>query len=459
MATIEEVLKRGWQLHQSGNVDDAEEIYRKVLAQVPQSPEALVYLGIVQFDQHRFEDSCASYREALQIRDHFPIAWNNLGNTLRMMGEVEESERCFIKALDQDPNYLSAYKNRGTLWVWNGDIEQGLDWYEAALKIAPNDPEVLRNLGVIYLLLGNYDEGWPKYRWRWNMPEAYRPNCRAPLWQGESLTGKTILLYPEQGRGDAIHFVRMTKVLADQGAKVILQCESEMIPLFNSASGVSHLITSESPIPVVDYHASLIDVVDVWYTLHQELPFATDSIQDGYLDVSDALTQYWADWLNENHPTKRGQKRIGINWQGNRLHHADVYRSVKLETLGPLAAMEHLQLVNLQFGFGIEQLAEVGFGDSVIRLPEDTDATGGAFTDTAAVVKNLDAIVTTDTALAHLAAAVGTKVYLLLGRIPDWRWLMNGSSTPWYPQMQLIRQETMGDWSHVIRHCCDELSI
>ncbi len=403
MPTIAEVLQGGWRLHQSGRLEDAEQIYRRVLAKIPDQPEALVYLGIAQFDQRQFDQSAASYRRALAIRSEFPIAWNNLGNSLRMLGQVNEAEACFAKALEQDPQYLSAYKNRGTLWIWSGEIERGMQWYQRGLELDPQNAELHRNLGVIHLLLGNYHVGWPEYRWRWQMPGAIRPQVAAPLWQGEPLQGKTILLYPEQGRGDAIQFVRMTKVLSDSGARVVFRCPANLIPLFTSAHGVQMLLPEGAAIGPVDYHASLIDAVDVWYTLHHQMPYAGELADAGYLNVSAALVAYWQRWL-DSLPNLSAQK-VGINWQGNPDHHADVYRSLPLAALQPLSKLPGVSLFSLQFGFGSEQLEGCDFADAIVRLPDDVDSSGGAFTDTAAIIKNLDVVVTSDTAIAHLAGA------------------------------------------------------
>jgi tetratricopeptide (TPR) repeat protein len=453
MPTIAEVLQGGWRLHQSGRLAEAEQIYRRVLKQIPDQPEALVYLGIVQFDQRQFDQSADSYRRALAIRDAFPIAWNNLGNSLRMLGQIDEAEACFVKALEQDPQYLSAHKNRGTLWVWSGEIERGMQCYQQGLTLDPHDAELHRNLGVINLLSGNYDVGWPEYRWRWQMPGATRPPVAAPLWQGEPLPGKTILLYPEQGRGDSIQFVRMTKLLSDSGARVVLRCAANMIPLFTSAHGVATLLPAEAVIPPVDYHASLIDAVDVWYTQHHQLPYAGELAAGGYLNVSAELIAYWQRWL-DSLPHLSGRK-VGINWQGNPGHHADVYRSLPLAALQPLAKLRDVSLFSLQFGFGSEQLEECDFADAIIRLPADVDGSGGAFTDTAAIIKNLDVVVTSDTALAHLAGALGVRVIMMLGKVPDWRWLTKGETTPWYPSMQLVRQPQMGDWDAVVKQVAE----
>ena len=450
MPTVEAVLQQGWRLHQAGRIDEAAAVYRHVLTQAPRSAEAHVYLGIAHFDQRDFPGSVQSYREALAIRDRFPVAWNNLGNSLRMLGEIDEAESCFVRALEQQPGYLSALKNRGTLWVWTGEIERGLHWYQEALKVKPDDPELHRNLGVIHLLLGNLDVGWPEYRWRWSMPGMRRPPTSAPFWQGEELDGKTVLLYPEQGCGDTIQFVRMVTELHEAGARVILECPQRMIPLLRSTRGIEQLLPEGAVIPAVDYHLSLIDAVDVWYCSRGELPLNVDTAK-GYLDVDGVRIEQWRQWLDGNVPRKEGRAiRVGINWQGNPGHHADVYRSLPLESFRPLADQPDLHLVSLQFGTGSGDIDACPFGDRIVRLPAEIDVSTGAFVDTAAVIKNLDVVVTSDTAIAHLSGAVGVPVQLMLGRVPDWRWQLESDSTPWYETMTLVRQRNIGDWNEVV---------
>ncbi|WP_182870450.1 tetratricopeptide repeat protein [Rhodopirellula sp. JC639] len=456
MPSVADVLSQGWKVHQAGKIEDALRVYQHVIKQAPRNPEAHVYLGIALFDQRRYDESINAYRTALQLKDQFPIAWNNLGNSLRMTGAVEESDACFEKAHALDPNYLSVYKNRGTLWIWSGEIERGLAWYEKGLKIAPDDPELHRNLGVIYLLLGDFERGWAEYRWRWKMGGLRRPQTHAPLWKGEPISGRSILLYPEQGRGDEMHFIRIASVLAAEGARVVVQTAPQMIPLFTSVHGVQTLLPVGSQLPPVDYHASFLDAVDGWFQANGKLPYGADSFFQrgnhcGYLNVSDPLVNYWHHWMEKNAMGKDHRKRIGIAWQGNPKHHADVYRSIALEELRPLAEDESLHLVSLQFGFGSEQLDQADFGDSISRLPDDTDTSGGAFTDTAAVMKNLDHVVTTDTSVAHLAGALGVPTTVMLGRVPDWRWLREGDQTPWYPSMRLVRQREMGHWSDAVQ--------
>ncbi len=465
MNTLQSALEQAWQTHQAGNVAAAEAVYRQVLARQPQNAAAHVYLGIALFDQRRFLESAAAYRSALAITPGFPISWNNLGNTLRMLGDVEQADACFQKALDLQPNYLSPLKNRGTLWVWAGEIEKGLASYCQALQLAPDEPELHRNLGVIYLLQERYAEGWPEYRWRWRCLPGGRPEHPFPLWHGEDLQGKTILLYPEQGIGDAIQFVRVGQTLRAAGARTILRCGANLIPLFSSAPAIDLLIPDSVPLSQmatgpIDFHASLMDVVDAWDDRTGELATATGghgATGGAYLGVSESLTDYWRRGLDASLPRQAGQRRIGICWQGNPQHHADVYRSIPLSEFRPLAEMPEVSLVSLQHGPGSEQLSQVDFAAAIARLPASIDQSGGAFLDTAAIIQNLDLVITIDTSTAHLAGALGVPVWLLLGRVPDWRWLQTGDTTPWYPSMRLFRQSQIGQWSDVFDRVVSQL--
>lgn len=489
MASIGEVLTHAWKIHQSGNVDAAMKLYRGVLDQIPDSAEAWVYLGIGQFDQRDFSGSVVSYRRALKIRDHFPIAWNNLGNSLRMLGEIDEAERCFDKALTQQPDYLSALKNRGTLWVWNGDVERGLKWYQRGLQIEPNNAELHRNLGVISLLMGDYARGFNEFRWRWQMPGVARPPIAAwwqsagihvPVWSGQPLKNQKIIIYPEQGLGDAIHFIRVASALKQSGAAVVAVCQTSMLPLFAGVPGIDELVPDDHSGGVVhpsllqaDYQGSFIEVLDGLFQRDGQIYFGDELFEPpgsdsphgkGYLQVDDAAVARWSAWMDNTlgdsvlDDSQPRRLRIGINWQGNREHHADVYRSVKLDVFRPLIECDRFDMVNMQFGHGIEQLETAGYRDNVLRLPSTLDQSTGRFVDTAAVLRALDALVTTDTAIAHLAGALGVRTHLLLGRVPDWRWLMTGDSTRWYPNTRITRQSEFGHWSKPVAEIIGQLA-
>lgn len=466
MSSTASELERAWQNHQAGNLRQAEAVYRQVLQKNPQHAAAWVYLGLAHYDQRRFDQAADAYRAAIRWQPQFPIAWNNLGNALRMMGALQEADECFGTALQQQPNYLSPLKNRGTLWVWNGDIDRGLEAYRQALALAPDDPELHRNLGIIYLLQQNYQQGWPEYRWRWRLNPAGRSRLPLPVWNGEDPAGKTFLLYPEQGLGDAIQFVRAAQTLQQAGASVVLQCAANLVPLLSSVPGIGCIVPDQlSPADLgigrLDYQASLIDVVDFWYQRSGRLatdflPIASGSAKNpAYLAVPDSLVDYWRRRLFSQ--PSGGRRRVGICWQGNPDFHADVYRSAPLETMRPLVDPAAIELYSLQFGFGTEQLAACSFADQVRQLPADIDRSAGAFWDTAAIIRNLDLVISVDTSTGHLAAALGTPVWLALAIVPDWRWTLTGSQTAWYPTMRLFRQQAQQQWSAVFQQMATEI--
>jgi tetratricopeptide (TPR) repeat protein len=496
MPSVGEVLQQGWQIHQSGNVDAAMQLYRGVLHQLPDSAEAWVYLGIAQFDLRDFVGSAESYRKALALKDQFPIAWNNLGNSLRMLGEIDEAEKCFEKSLTQQPNYLSALKNRGTLWVWNGEVQRGLQWYARGLEIDPNNAELHRNLGVISLLMGDYRRGFDEFRWRWRMPGMLRPaiasawqaaGIHVPVWSGEELAGRTIVIYPEQGLGDAIHFIRVAAALKASGATVVVICSDKLIPLFRTAPGIDELVAEVLPsatggnemaagmamlhgqLTQANYQGSFLEILEGLFRRDGAIYFGPELFTpaqrppartSGYLSASEEAIKHWPEWLATARKDPSSTKPIiGINWQGNREHHADVYRSVQLEVYRPLVESGEFEIVNMQFGHGVEQLETVDFADTILRLPETLDQSTGQFMDTAAVLCSLDAMVTTDTAIAHLAGSLGVRTHLLLGRVPDWRWLMQGETTAWYPNTIISRQTEFGQWSAPVQRIIERLRI
>jgi|694.fasta_scaffold02766_16 tetratricopeptide (TPR) repeat protein len=453
-------LQHAWSLHQSGEVIEAESIYRDVIAKDPGHAAAYVYLGIAQHDRKLFKDSVESYRAALKFQPLFPIAWNNLGNSLRMVDQLEEADFCFEQALRQNPNYLSPLKNRGTLWIWAGEIERGLEWYRRALRIVPDEPELHRNLGVIYLLQQRYAEGWHEYRYRWHFMPEVRVGGGGKIWEGEDPSGKVFLLYPEQGIGDAIQFVRAAHSLKLAGATTVVRCDPKLLPLFSSIGGIDMLIpdglaASEMGVPDFHYQASFIEVVDRLYGRTGAL--ATDfaavtMCSKAYIEVSETLAGYWGRQF------QLPGLKVGICWQGNPDFHADVYRSVPLKRFASIVDVPGVNFVSLQYGYGSEQLKEVSFCSQIQKLPEGIDRSAGAFLDTAAIIRNLDLVITIDTSTAHLAGALGVPVWLILGRVPDWRWREQGEVTAWYPTMRLFRQSQVGHWEELFAEIALELS-
>ena len=439
-----------WQIHQKGQHSEAEAIYREVLSRVPKESNAWCFLGIALHDQRRYDEAVEAYERALKLNPNFPVALNNLGNSLRYVQQLERADECFRKAIELKPDYLNAYKNRGTLHVWTGKMEQGLECYQQGLKVNPNEAELHRNLGVIYLLQGRFEEGWEEYRWRWKVGDLHRPFSNVAVWKGQEIKGRTILLSAEQGLGDTFNFVRFARVLRELGAKTIVSSQHHLLPLLGNSPELGPTVPNNQPFTTpIHYQCSLLDVADV-------LKISLDSIPrfEQYLKPNEELLGKWTEKMSAT----SAKLRIGISWQGNPDHQADMFRSFPLKSFEPLSEIDGVELWSLQAGFGTEQL-QTWKGSKSIRTVEGLDSNSGAFMDSAAIMKSLDLFITSDTALAHLGGALGVPTWIALNYMPDWRWLLERDDSPWYPSIRLFRQTTMGDWHSVFQRICSEIRI
>jgi len=444
MPTTDEVLLQAWQVHQQGNAAHAEQVYRSVLQREPNHVNGWCYLGIALHDLKRYAESAAAYERSLSLQPNFPIALNNLGNTLRYLGRVEEADAAFQRALDLSPEYFNAYRNRGTLHAWTGRIDFAFKYYYQAMQLNPNDSELHRNLGVIHLLQGNFRDGWQEYDYRWRCSEAIKQPYVQPKWNGQPLQGKTVLLYSEQGLGDTIHFIRFAKSLKRLGATTIVHAQPPLVALLQCCHGIDYLIPNTLPVDqAFDYHCSMLDVAKVLQIDSTNVPNEVP-----YIHIPKHLVDYWSQALTKALPPAK--LRVGMVWQGNPDHQADMFRSFPLNTLAPLADLDGIQLISLQRGKGTEQLKNWSSSNRIFCLPDEMDQSRGAFMDTSAIVHFLDLVVTSDTSMAHLAGALGKTTYVLLGYTPDWRWLLDRPDSPWYPTCRLFRQPKVGDWGSVV---------
>lgn len=439
-------LQQGWKLHQAGRPADAEKIYRELLESEPGNANGWCFLGLAFQDQGRHEEAIAAYHRALKLSPRFTIALNNLGNTYQSLCRFSEAIACFDSALEIEPDYVNALKNKGTALTWAGRLEAAEECYGEGLVLAPDDPELHKNLGIIRLLQGRFAEGWSGYEWRWRTGEMGSQDLATPRWDGQSLEGKTILLTAEQGFGDTIQFVRYAAVLKNRydDCRVVVACQNELLPLLGSFQGADLVVDRAiRPFPEHDCFCPLLSVPAVIEEREETIP------GDGpYLGVDEKLVVEWGKRLSPYQGF-----RIGVVWQGNPKHQADRRRSFSLGELGPLATLSGVDLFSLQKGEGKNQI-DLQKGHVEVT---DLGAELETFTETAAVLRNLDLLVTADTAIAHLAGALGAPVWLALPKVPDWRWLLEREDTPWYPGMRLIRQHEAGNWADVFERIAEEL--
>ncbi len=315
--------------------------------------------------------------------------------------------------------------------------------YQEALRHDPDYAEAHVNLAYFRFLLGNLEEGWPEYEWRWKRRDFTLPPFRQPLWDGSNLEGRTVLIFAEQGLGDTIQFIRYAGLVKQRGGKVIVQCQRLLLRLLATCAGIDRLVPEGDEPPPFDLQAPLLNLPGIFRTTVASIPGNTP-----YLRADCVSSDHWQKQL-------RGMPgyKVGIAWQGNPDHALDRRRSLPLQSFAPLAELPRVRLVSLQKGPGREQLTEQGERLGVLDLTDRLED----FADTAALMSSLDLVITVDTAVAHLAGALHIPTWLVLPRIPDWRWLLERDDSPWYPSMRLFRQSTWGDWAGVIERLTEAL--
>jgi tetratricopeptide (TPR) repeat protein len=345
------------------------------------------------------------------------------------------------------PDRSETYQTLGFILAEQGDREAALAAYEQAISLKPDNAEAHKNRSLIWLLQGKLAEGWAEYEWRWKCPELPERPFKQPLWDGSPLEGRTILLHAEQGLGDTIQFIRYAPLVRDRGGKVVVVCQRPLVGLLASCSGIERITAQGDPLPAFDVHAPLASLPRIFGTTLAAVPANVP-----YLSADARLVERWRQEL----APQRGFK-IGIAWQGSPKYRSDAQRSIPLEQFEPLARVPGVQLYSLQKGAGAEQLGRVAARFAVVDLGGRLDETTGPFLDTAAAIKNLDLVISSDTSIPHLAGALGAPVWLALPCAPDWRWLLDRDDSPWYPSMRLFRQPARGDWQSVFRRMAAEL--
>jgi tetratricopeptide (TPR) repeat protein len=434
-------------LRDRGQLDEALDCYREAVRLHPQYAEAYNNGGIAFAKQGKFEDAASCFQEALRLRPNYAKAHSNLGNALKNLGRLEDSLACYREALRLEPNYAEAHNNLGAAVVAVGQLKEALANYDQAVRLNPEYAEVHRNRALLWLLLGDFEQGWPEYEWRWYCQGVAKPSFQQPLWDGSPLEGQTILLHAEQGLGDTLQFVRYAPLVQQRGGRVLVQCQPVLRSLLESCPGIDRLVGQDEPLPEFHVHAALLSLPGILRTDLASIP-----AQVPYLSADPQRVQHWRTELEsfrlqggEEAPSKT--LKVGIAWQGSLHHPGDRQRSIPLRSFAPLAQVPGVQLFSLQVGPGTEQLRDRGNVFPVIDLGGRFDP--ASFQDAAAVATLLDLVISVDSAIVHLAGALGVPVWVLLPYAPDWRWLLEREDSPWYPTLRLFRQKEPGTWDDV----------
>jgi predicted O-linked N-acetylglucosamine transferase (SPINDLY family) len=438
----------GVALQTQGLLDEAMANWRQAICIEPDYADAHQNLASALKQQGKLDEAVASYRQTLRFKPDFAEAHLDLGNALKQQGKLEEAVASYRQAIRLKPDFVGAIYNLGNALKEQGKLEEAVTSYQQALHLKPDYSEAHNNLGIAWLLLGNFEQGWPEYEWRYKSKELTPRSFSQPLWDGSPLEGRTILLHMEQGWGDTLQFIRYASLIKSTGGRVALACPLSLVNLLSSCAGIDWFPSETSPLPEFDVHAPLLSLPGILKTSLTTIPANVP-----YLFADPQLIDHWRRELGE----PSALKKIGIAWQGNPTYLLDHQRSIPLAHFAPLARLAGVKLFSLQKGLGREQLDAVKDQMDVVDLGSRLDQSGATFADTAAVMKNLDLIVTSDTAIAHLAGALGIPVWIALAFVPDWRWLLHREDCPWYPTMRLFRQPAPGNWQAVFLRIAAEL--
>ena len=445
--------QRAVALINQGKLQEAEAIYRELIEEGTNNYIVFYNLATLRGLQGRFGDFIELLNKARQLNPKDPDIHNNLGVALKKQGDLDAAIDSYKSALQLNPNYTDAHFNLGNALQEQGDLTAAIDSYNSALQLNPNHPEANQNLSMAELLAGDYNNGWKRYEYRFQSKKNQvilnaNPSCKQ--WNGEKLTqGEKLLLIHEQGLGDTLQFMRYATALRNQGIPVSF-CAQPKLHALIQASGID-------PSPLTPKQANQV-TEGKWIPLlsvprHLEVSPQNPIITDPYIKTTEELHTKWSEILSAEQ-----QPIIGINWQGNpKTEKTGLQgRSLALETFAPVANCSHISLLSLQKGFGSEQLETCSFKERFVSCQDQVNDTWD-FLETAAIIANCDLIITSDTSVAHLAGGMGKSTWLLLQKVPDWRWGLEGDTTFWYPSMRLFRQTERENWDEVMERVAEAL--
>jgi len=429
---------------------DAIACFRDALRLKPDYAIAHYNLGSVLHEEGRYQDAVACYRDAIELNPDYAAAYTNLGMSLTRLDSTKDAIVCYRRAVALT-DFYEAYYNLGSALQSEGKVEEAIDCYRRALELRPEYPDAHNNLALLMLGKGEYQRGWTEYEWRWKANKLIDPKFNTSRWNGEPLQNRAILLYAEQGLGDTIQCVRYASLVKTQNpaATVIVECQQQLIKLLARCPYIDQLIAQGDELAVFNVHSPLFSLPLIFGTTVETIPANIP-----YVFIDHALVEHWRQKLGA-----LSGLRIGINWRGGTNQGPFGKRDVPLEYFAGIAQLPGITLISLQKGAARQDLTDASQPPAIIDLGSQFDIEHGAFMDTAAVMMNLDVVITSDTSVAHLAGALGVPVWLALPFVCDWRWLTERNDNPWYPTMRLFRQKTAGDWADVFEEIRAALEI
>lgn len=424
--------------------DEALKAYNVVIKQDENNAGVLFGRGMAHLSLKHFDLASIDFEQVIKLKPSYPNAHLNLGMTLRNLGRFEEAFSAYEIAIKQDQQFVQAYNNQALLCVDMCRFDEALELYQQAIKIDSSFGETYWHQALLYLSIGEFTKGWQLYEYRWQsvMKNDYRRFSK-PLWLGdESLENKTLLIYPEQGFGDYIQFCRYVDHVEKLGAKVILEVSKPLVSLVSTLRGNFSIVEAGGLLPDFDYHCPIMSLPLAFKTQVETIPANTP-----YLYADKQKQQSWEKRLGQ-----QLKPRVGIVWSGASGHTNDYHRSISLEKLKPLfdLPIEFHSLHNQVREADVANLADLNMLHTHQSALND-------FSDTAALISQMDLVITVDTSVAHLAGAMGKECWVLIPSTPDFRWMLNRTDSPWYPSITLFRQPAFNDWTSVIESVREQL--
>nr|WP_298244142.1 tetratricopeptide repeat protein [uncultured Bradyrhizobium sp.] len=470
----------GMLLLETGRLDAAEPHLQQAYRLRPSSEVVCNNLGILLCRKDAFDEAETKFREALRIRSDFAPAHANLGSILRGHGALdqaeehcrlalasdtnlaeghfvlaqvlegreryEDAEQAYRKAIALKPDFADWYNDLAKLLVDGRRLDEAWSLFDQTLRMRPDHPEAHCNRAIARLLTGDYAAGWAEYEWRWKLKK--RPgrldDFAQPVWNGEDISGRTLLIHAEQGFGDTIQFCRLVPLLRSSGARVVLEVQRALVPLLKDLPGVDVIVPRGDPIPHFDVHCPLLGLARLLGLSLTDVPG-----QVPYLVADPVRMETWQKRIRHV-----GGFRVGLAWAGSPTMADDRRRSIPPDLLGELAGIPGVSFVSLQKSAPGQAIA----APSGLVLHDFTDELND-FADTAALIANLDLTISVDTSVIHVAGALGRPVWLLNRFNGCWRWLLDRNDCPWYPTLRQFRQSRPGDWSSVVAEIARALEV
>ena len=419
-----------------GRLQQAEASYREALGFAPRDARIHNNLGGVLHMQGRLDAALVSYRRALEIDPEQPQAKQNYASIVHDSGALEEAIEGYQRQIAANPGDAAAHANLANTYRELGRYREALAAYERAIAAEPDNAETHFSRSFVLLLAGDYREGWKEYEWRQRVPtyNALLRRFSEPVWDGRPLADGALLLHAEGGFGDTLQFARYAALAAERCASVVLLCQPELRSLLRTVKGLASVVGEGELVPSYTAHAPLMSLPHIFGTTLESVPWPGP-----YVHADPERVSAWRGWM----AGATGRPRVGLVWAGRPDYWDDRKRSTTLADFAPLAQMPGAEFYSLQKG---EASAQALAPPTGMRLHDLTTRIQD-FYDTAALVGNLDLVVTIDSAVAHLSAAMGVPTWVLVPHAPDWRYHLERSDNPWYPTMRLFRQDRDGDWS------------